>query len=69
MLCAAAVTVIDAAPGQNDLTDMNVVDETGAQAGRYLYRTHENGSGQAAVSATDLQTGEARSCSGAAFGG
>ncbi len=41
----------------DDLPDMNQVNETGPQAGRFLYRTHEvstNGS----VSVTDLQTGE-----------
>jgi uncharacterized protein len=52
----------------SDMFDMNTVNETGEQAGRYLYRTHEVG-GQAvrvkggsggAVSVVDLQTGQAR---------
>lgn len=34
-------TDLDIYPGQQDLTDMNTVNETGKQAGRYLYRTHE----------------------------
>lgn len=32
---------LDIYPGQDDLDDMNTVNETGEQAGRYLYRTHE----------------------------
>jgi uncharacterized protein len=41
--------------GTLDLWDMNTQNETGAQAGRFLYRTHEIGSnGQ--VSVTDLET-------------
>lgn len=42
--------------GVDDLTDMTTVNETGRQAGRYLYRTHEvdaNG----ALSVVDLRTG------------
>ncbi len=41
----------------DDLPDMNQLNETGRQAGRYLFRTHEvsrNGS----ISRTDLRTGE-----------
>ncbi|WP_448808594.1 alkaline phosphatase PhoX [Agromyces bauzanensis] len=45
--------------GADDLTDMNTVNETGPQAGRYLYRTHEVGS-NGALSVVDLQTGEAK---------
>lgn len=45
--------------GADDLTDMNTVNETGPQAGRYLYRTHEVGS-NGAVSVVDLKTGEAK---------
>jgi hypothetical protein len=53
----------------HDRTDMNTVNETGKQAGRYLYRTHEvrgasarrvDGGSGAAVSVVDLQTGQAR---------
>ena len=39
-----------------DLPDMMVLNETGPQAGRYLYRTHEVGS-NGAVTMTDLRTG------------
>ncbi len=39
-----------------DLSDMNTVNETGFPRGRFLYRTHELGSG-AGVSVTDLVTG------------
>ena len=40
-----------------DLPDMMVANETGPQAGRYIYRTHEVGS-NGAVTVTDLVTGE-----------
>lgn len=52
-------TVIAAEPQFPDLPDMNTLNETGPDAGRYLYRAHEvrsNGS----VSVTDLRTGETR---------
>src|SRR5215211_1431429 len=39
-----------------DLPDMNTQNETGSDAGRYLYRTHET-AGSAAVTVTDLRTG------------
>ena len=52
-------TVLDVYPGEDDLSDMNTVNETGRQAGRYLYRTHEVGS-NAGVAVVDLQTGEAK---------
>lgn len=45
--------------GTDDLADMNTVNETGQQAGRYLYRTHEVGS-NGALSVVDLKTGEAK---------
>jgi secreted PhoX family phosphatase len=51
--------VLDIYPGVADLNDMNTVNETGRQVGRYLYRTHEV-AGSGAVSVIDLQTGEAR---------
>jgi hypothetical protein len=45
--------------GTLDLWDMHTQNETGAQAGRFLYRTHEVGAnGQ--VSVTDLETGVTR---------
>ena len=46
-------------PGFLDNADMQTVNETGPQKGRFLYRTHENGSG-AGVSVTDLETGVSR---------
>src|SRR5512145_618760 len=39
-----------------DLPDMNTLNETGPEAGRYLYRTHETGSNGAST-VTDLVTG------------
>lgn len=52
-------TVLDIYAGADDLTDMNTVNETGPQAGRYLYRTHEVGS-NGSLSVIDLQTGETK---------
>lgn len=52
-------TVLDIYPGEDDLTDMNVTNETGQEAGRYLYRTHEVGA-NGSLSVVDLQTGEAK---------
>lgn len=52
-------TTFDIYPGVDDLTDMNTVNETGKQAGRYLYRTQEVGS-NGSVSVVDLKTGEAK---------
>ena len=49
--------VIASEPQFADLPDMNTLNETGPQAGRYLYRTHEVGS-NGSVSFTDLWTGE-----------
>lgn len=45
--------------GVDDLTDMNVQNESGPRAGRYLIRTHEVGS-DGAVSVVDLQTGQSK---------
>lgn len=46
--------------GQTDWPDMNVVNETGAMMGRFMYRTHELRGHPAggAVSVIDLKTGE-----------
>jgi hypothetical protein len=55
-----ALATVDAVAGQSDLSDMNVVNETGKQVGRFLYRTQETGGGNAALSVIDLQTGETR---------
>jgi hypothetical protein len=48
--------------GRDDWHDMNTVNETGPQAGRFLYRTHEvRGVPEGgAVSVVDLQTGVTR---------
>jgi hypothetical protein len=48
--------------GRDDWQDMNTVNETGRQAGRYLYRTHEvRGAAEGgAVSVVDLKTGVAK---------
>lgn len=46
-------TDLDIYAGQDDLDDMNTVNETGQQAGRYLYRTHE-ADDLGAVSVVDL---------------
>jgi hypothetical protein len=57
----------------NDWVDMNTVNETGKDAGRYLYRTHEvrgrnaarvDGGSGGAVSVVDLKTGVAREVAG-----
>ncbi len=44
-------------PDFDDLPDMNQLNETGRQAGRYLFRTHEVTTG-GSISRTDLLTGE-----------
>ena len=49
----------------SDRPDMNTVNETGAHAGRYLYRTHEMRGG--AVSVVDLKTGETRKLIGRSY--
>lgn len=55
--------------GRDDWHDMNVVNETGPQAGRFMYRTHEVRLGRGdtvvdeiggTVSVVDLKTGETR---------
>jgi hypothetical protein len=52
-------TLVASEPSFPDNIDMNTVNETGADPGRYLYRTHEIAP-NAAVSVTDLETGESR---------
>jgi hypothetical protein len=47
----------------NDWHDMNTVNETGHQAGRFMYRTHEvrnNNERGGTVSVVDLKTGESK---------
>ena len=51
--------MIASEPQFTDLPDMHTLNETGPQAGRFLYRTHEVGS-NGAVSVTDLWTGQTR---------
>ena len=46
-------------PQFQDNIDMNTQNETGPEAGRYLYRAHEVGL-NGSVSVTDLETGETR---------
>ncbi len=52
-------TVVASEPDYLDVPDMNVSNETGPFAGRFLYRTHEVGS-NGGVSVTDLWSGETR---------
>jgi hypothetical protein len=47
----------EAEPSYPNNADMNTVNESGVQQGRFLYRTHELGD-NAGVSVTDLSTGE-----------
>ncbi|MCB1888698.1 MAG: DUF839 domain-containing protein [Rhodocyclaceae bacterium] len=55
-VCGAPV-VHDAVPGQNDLNDMLTVNERHSRhAGRFLYRTQENGGGIGVVTVIDLKT-------------
>jgi secreted PhoX family phosphatase len=49
-------SIVASEPDFPDVPDMNTLNETGPQAGRFLYRTHETGS-NGAVSVTDLWTG------------
>lgn len=51
--------VVASEPSYPDVPDMNTQNETGREAGRYLYRTHETNS-NGAVSVTDLKTGETK---------
>lgn len=59
-------TDLDIYPGMNDWHDMNTVNESGKQAGRYMYRTHEvrpqTGAQYTggALSVVDLKTGETK---------
>ena len=52
-------TLVASEPAFPDNIDMNTVNETGTEPGRFLYRTHEI-SPNAGVSVTDLETGETR---------
>jgi len=44
----------------SDVWDMNTQNEFGKDAGRYVYRTHENRDKPSQVSLTDLKTGRSR---------
>ena len=48
--------------GKNDLPDMNTVNETGIDKGRYLYRTHEISHSKkgAAISVVDMRTSKTK---------
>lgn len=52
-------TVLDVYPGTTDNRDMITQNETGPQAGRYLYSPYEVGK-NGAVAVTDLHTGESK---------
>src|SRR5262249_6742820 len=52
-------TLVASEPAFPDNIDMNTVNETGSNPGRFLYRTHEIAP-NAGVSVTDLETGETR---------
>ncbi|TFD81937.1 DUF839 domain-containing protein [Cryobacterium sp. Sr8] len=52
-------TGLDVYPGVDDLHDMNTQNETGPQAGRYLFNTYEV-SANGAVGVTDLKTGKSK---------
>ncbi len=67
--CSNAMVTLDVIAETNDRTDMNAVNETGEEIGRYLYRTHETGEGKAAISVIDLKTGQTARHSGEQFGG
>ncbi len=68
-LCSSPQVTLDAVAGISDRTDMNTMNETGVNAGRYLYRTHETNEGRAAISVIDLETGQTAIHTGEAFGG
>jgi secreted PhoX family phosphatase len=57
------IVAFEGQPGFRNNPDMNTQNETGADAGRYLYRPHENGPGDAGVSVTDLWTDTTRELS------
>ncbi|MED4227867.1 hypothetical protein [Neobacillus cucumis] len=52
-------TIIASEPNYGGNSDMNTLNETGPEAGRYLYQTHEVGS-NASVSVIDLKTNEVK---------
>ena len=52
-------TIVASEPDFADVPDMNTQNETGVDAGRYLYRAHEVGS-NGSISVTDLLTGASK---------
>jgi len=52
-------TTLDVYPGVDDIRDMNTQNETGRQAGRYLYSPYEVDANGAIV-VTDLKTGDSK---------
>ena len=56
--CSKARITLDVVAETSDRTDMHTVNETGSDAGRYLYRTHEADEGRAAISVIDLLAGQ-----------
>ncbi|WP_454062788.1 alkaline phosphatase PhoX [Candidatus Nitrospira salsa] len=68
-LCSNARRTLDVIVDTSDRTDMNTVNETGSEVGRYLYRTHETDEGRGAISVMDLQTGQMAVHRGEKFGG
>lgn len=52
-------TIIASEPNYGGNPDMNTLNETGPEAGRYLYQTHEVG-GNASVSVIDLKTNQVK---------
>lgn len=57
--CGSGHLVLDAVADDSDWRDMNTVNETGRQVGRFLYTTHENDGGAGALSVIDLSAHEA----------
>ncbi|MFC5789269.1 alkaline phosphatase PhoX [Agromyces tardus] len=52
-------TTLDVYPGAPDLHDMNALNESGVDAGRYLYNTYEVAT-HSVLGATDLRTGASK---------
>ena len=67
--CSNAMVTLDVVADMSDRTDMNTVNETGSEIGRYLYRTHETDEGLAAISVLDLKSKQTAIHMGKEFGG
>ncbi|WP_447970980.1 alkaline phosphatase PhoX [Nitrospira sp. M1] len=68
-LCSHATHTLDVVADTSDRTDMNTVNETGSDLGRYFYRTHETDEGRGAISVIDVETGKTSIHIGKEFGG